>query len=220
MCVSARARRRHKELMKSRRGPYRQQAWESWEEPRNGTAPKPLVSEPSLCQYPVGLGSAAGKEKPQVTELRAFYNVPASPALHPAGVNPQKMGLEAVAARGAKQGEESPAGQRQGEKAPRPGENRANSEVWGGGDHAGLRGARGPEGAAERRRAHTALPAEPRPLPPALAFHLVQTCRRGGAADAIPTMLRGVPPPSLPPPLPLVEEDGGRRSGGPGHPAF
>lgn len=40
-----------------------------------------------------------------------------------------------------------------------------------------------------------------------------------GPRDAIPTMLWGVPPPSLPPPLPLVEEDGGRRSGRSGHPA-
>lgn len=109
-----------------------------------------------------------------------------------------------------------------GSAAPR--ENRANAKVRVGGGNAGMLGARGPEWAAERTRAHTSPAAPPRgatpPAHPALASYLVGTCRRGGAEDAIPTMLRGVPPPSLPPPLPLVEEDGGRRSGRPGHPAF
>lgn len=167
-----------------------------------------------------GLGLCCRKGKAPSHGTARFRPCPSRPR-PPAGVNPQKCIWRWLRQERGQDGKESPARAMAGRESAAPGENGANSEVWGGGDHAAPRGARGPEGAAERRRAHTALPAEPRPPPPALASHLVRTCRRGGAADAIPTMLRGVPPPpSLPPPLPLVEEDGGRRSGGPGHPAF
>lgn len=111
-----------------------------------------------------GFGLCGWKGKAPSHGTARFLPCPSRPRPPSSRSEPAKMGLEAVAARAgpAGQGRVRP-GQRQGEKAPLPGENRANSEVWGGGDHAGLRGARGPEGAAERRRAHPALPAEPRP---------------------------------------------------------
>lgn len=143
----------------------------------------------------------------------------------PAAVNPQKWVWRRLPPESGQPDYEGLAMAWPGRESAVPGENRANAELRGGGDcrcgHTRGCGARQGNRSGQRRRAQPALPAPGRrATPPALASHLVRTCRRGGAADAIPTMLRGVPPPSLPPPLPLVEEDGGRRSGGPRHPAI
>lgn len=76
-------------------------------------------------------------------------------------------------------------------------------------------------GAADPGSALDSLPGPalaPRRTTPLLLFWF-RPADWAGPQDAIPTMLWGVPPPSLPPPLPLVEEDGGRRSGRSGHPA-
>lgn len=142
----------------------------------------------------------------------------------PAAVNPQKWVWRRLPPENGQPGEEGPTRKRKRRARQEPCKRRAPGRRRLLLPHRGARQGK-PKRTAARRRAQPALPAPgagPRPPhpPPALASHLVWICWRGGAADAIPTMLRGVPPPSLPPPLPLVEEDGGRRSGGPRHPAI
>lgn len=145
----------------------------------------------------------------------------------PAAVNPQKWVWRRLPSESGQPGEEGPARKRKRRARREPCKRRAPGRGSCRGHTEGCGSRQGkPKRTAARRRAQPALPAPrrratpPPAPPPALASLLVRICRRGGAADAIPTMLRGVPPPSLPPPLPLVEEDGGRRSGGPRHPAI
>lgn len=196
--------------------PHGLQERENWEEPRKGTASKPWFQS-VLCAN-IQCAWALRLERKSPKSRNCALSALSQPAPPSGGSEPRESGQPDY---------EGLAMARPGRESAVPGENRANAELRGGGGCGHTRGCgarrrnrRGQQRAGAPSPRSPRLGAGPRPLPPALASHLVRTCRRGGAADAIPTMLRGVPPPSLPPPLPLVEEDGGRRSGGPGHPAI
>lgn len=198
---------------------------ENWEEHKEGTASKPWFQS-GLCAN-IQCAWALRLERKSPKSRNCALSALSQPAPPSGGSEPAKMGLEAAATREWPAGRGGPG---QEEKAPCPARTVQTQSSGAAATAAATPrdAGRAEENQSGQQRAGAPSPRSPAPgpratppaPPPALASHLVRICRRGGAADAIPTMLRGVPPPSLPPPLPLVEEDGGRRSGGPRHPAI